>query len=80
MPETTEDIFRQLVCDHHGVDAEKVTSDAHFIRDLDADSLDGLELLMSVEEKFGIEISDEQWENVQTFGDAVTLIDRLVSQ
>jgi acyl carrier protein len=58
-----------------GVDEDKVTMDARFREDLEADSLDLVELIMAFEDKFGGEISDEEAQKIQTVGDAVTYID-----
>lgn len=65
---------RQIVISCLGVDADRVTLDAHIINDLGADSLDTVELCMDLEVEFGIEISDEALENAQTFGDWVALV------
>lgn len=65
---------RQIVCECLGVDADRVTPDAHILNDLLADSLDTVELCMDFEAEFDIEISDEAAENAQTFGDWVALV------
>ncbi len=65
----------RIVCEHLVVDAEKVTDEASFFDDLGADSLDTVELLMAFDEAFGIDIADEEWEPVKTFGDAVKLVE-----
>ena len=57
-----------------GVDREKVTLDASFREDLEADSLDLVELIMAFEEEFGGEISDEEAQSIATVGDAVKYI------
>jgi acyl carrier protein len=57
-----------------GVDLEKVTLEAEFVQDLNADSLDLVELIMQLEEEFGVEISDEQAESIVTVGDAYEFI------
>ncbi|MCD4750717.1 MAG: acyl carrier protein [Thermoanaerobaculales bacterium] len=62
----TEIVVQQL-----GVDADKVTSDASFVDDLGADSLDVVELVMAFEEEFGVEIPDESAEKIATVKDAV---------
>lgn len=54
--------------------ASQVTEEADFIKDLNADSLDVVELIMALEEKFGIEIPDEQAEKIKTVGDALRFI------
>ena len=57
-----------------GVDEDKVTMDARFREDLEADSLDLVELIMAFEDKFGGEISDEDAQSISTVGEAVTYI------
>ena len=66
---------RQIVVEHLGVDAEKVTASASFIEDLGADSLDTVELVMAFEEEFGIEIPDDAAETILSVGDAINFID-----
>ena len=65
-----EDKVKELIVDQLGVDPSKVTPDANFIDDLGADSLDTVELIMAFEEEFGIEIPDEDAENLTTVGKA----------
>jgi acyl carrier protein len=62
-----------------GCDAEKVTDDAHFMRDLGADSLDFLEIVMTAEDRFHIKIADDELTNIETFGQAVALIESKVA-
>jgi len=66
---------REIVAEQLGVDVEEVTSEASFTDDLGADSLDTVELVMALEEEFGIEIPDEDAEKISTVGDAVTYIE-----
>ena len=73
MAETFEDVKGIIV--ELGVDAEKVTTEAKFREDLEADSLDLVELIMAFEEKFGGEISDEDAQTITTVGEAVAYID-----
>jgi acyl carrier protein len=74
MSETFEQI-KGIIVDLLGVDEDKVTMDARFREDLEADSLDLVELIMAFEDKFGGEISDEEAQKIQTVGDAVTYIE-----
>ena len=70
-----------IIVDLLGVDESKVTPEARFREDLEADSLDLVELIMGFEDKFGGEISDEDAQHISTVGDAVTYIDeRMVKE
>ena len=71
----TADRVREIVVEHLGVEADKVTEDASFIDDLGADSLDIVELVMAFEEEFGVEIPDDAAEKITTVGDAVKYIE-----
>jgi acyl carrier protein len=64
-----------IVKDLLGADESKITPEARFREDLEADSLDLVELIMAFEDKFGAEISDEVAQKIVTVGDAVTYID-----
>jgi acyl carrier protein len=66
---------KKIVADHLGIEEEKVVSEASFIDDLGADSLDTVELVMAFEEEFGAEISDSEAEKILTVGDAVKFIE-----
>ncbi|MBR5152928.1 MAG: acyl carrier protein [Clostridia bacterium] len=71
------DIFekvKEITVDQLGVDEEDVTMEASFIEDLEADSLDIVELMMELEEEFEIEIPDEDAEKIVTVADAVDYI------
>ncbi|GAP62731.1 acyl carrier protein [Ardenticatena maritima] len=73
------DIFervRAIIVEQLDVDPEKVTMDARFREDLEADSLDLVELIMAFEEEFGGEISDEEAQEIQTVGDAVRYLEQ----
>jgi len=63
-----------IVVDRLGVDAEKVTLEASFKEDLNADSLDVVELIMELEDEFNLEISDEDAEKISTVGEVVNYI------
>ncbi|MGI6697944.1 MAG: acyl carrier protein [Clostridiales bacterium] len=65
---------REIIADQLGVDEEEISSDARFIEDLGADSLDLVELIMALEEEFDLEIPDEDAEKIGTVGDAVEYI------
>ena len=70
----TFDKLQTIVAEQLGVDLEKVTPDAEFVQDLNADSLDLVELIMSLEEEFGVEISDEEAEKIVKVSDAMEFI------
>jgi acyl carrier protein len=72
---TTFDRLKKLIVEQLGVDEEEVTPQASFVEDLNADSLDLVELIMSLEEEFGMEISDEDAEKIQKVSDAVEFIE-----
>ncbi|HOO11740.1 MAG TPA: acyl carrier protein [Bacillota bacterium] len=65
---------KEIIADQLGVDEEEISSDARFIEDLGADSLDLVELIMALEEEFDLEIPDEDAEKISTVGDAVEYI------
>ncbi len=69
-----EDKLKQLVVNQLGVEEAAVVGKAKFIEDLGADSLDIVELVMAMEEAFGIDIPDEEAENIRTVDDAVSYI------
>ena len=71
MSEATEAKVREIIINELGVEPEKVTDDASFVEDLGADSLDTVELGMAFEEEFGIDIPDEDAEQMRTVGDAI---------
>lgn len=64
-----------VIVEQLGVDEADVTEEASFIDDLGADSLDIVELVMALEEEFGVSIPDEEAENIKTVGDAVAYIE-----
>ncbi len=74
---TEQEVFervRAIIADVLGVDESEVTMDAHFRDDLEADSLDLVELIMALEEEFDAEISDEDAQKITTVGEAVQYI------
>jgi acyl carrier protein len=70
---------RSIVSERLGVDEDKVTMDAEFIGDLNADSLDLVEVIMAMEQEFDTEIKDEDAENIRTVADAVKFIEEHAS-
>lgn len=75
----TYDRLKKIVVEQLGVDEVDVKPEASFVDDLNADSLDLVELIMSLEEEFGMEISDEEAEKIKTVGDAQEYIEEHVA-
>ena len=76
MSESIEEKVRQIIVDELGVEESEVTSNARFVDDLGADSLDNVELVMRFEEEFGVEIPDEDAEKIQSVRDAIEYIEK----
>jgi acyl carrier protein len=74
MSDSIEARVKEIIVNELGVEAEKVTNDASFVEDLGADSLDTVELVMAFEEEFGIDIPDEDAEQMRTVGEAVSYL------
>lgn len=72
----TEQEVIDIVVEQLGVDRSEVTSDKSFVEDLNADSLDLTELIMTFEERFDCEISEEEAEGLKTVGDVISYIDQ----
>ena len=72
---TTFERLKKIIVEQLGVEEADVTPEAAFVEDLNADSLDLVELIMSLEEEFGMEISDEDAEKIQKVSDAVEYIE-----
>jgi len=73
--EVSQDKVKQIIAEQLGVKKEEVTEGAKFVDDLGADSLDTVELVMALEEEFGVEIPDEDAEKLSTVGDALRYIE-----
>lgn len=69
------DEVKEIVVEQLNVNPNEVKEDSKFVEDLGADSLDVVELVMALEEKFGIEIPDDKAEKIQTVGDAIKYIE-----
>ena len=74
MTASTYDRLKKIVVEQLGVDEEEVKPESSFVDDLNADSLDLVELIMSLEEEFGTEITDEDAEKIRTVQEAVDYI------
>ena len=72
---STFDKVKEVITDKLGVDESAINEEAHFVNDLGADSLDTVELIMEFEEEFGIEIPDEDAENITTVSSAIKYIE-----
>jgi len=72
---STFDKIKEVIIDKLGVDESAITKEAHFVNDLGADSLDTVELIMEFEEEFGIEIPDEDAENITSVSSAVKYVE-----
>ena len=66
---------QKIICDQFSVDASKVTMESTILEDFQADSLDIVDLAMSIEDAFDMEVPDEELENIKTVGDIVRLIE-----
>ena len=76
MADSVESKVREIIVNELGVEAEKVAREASFVEDLGADSLDTVELVMAFEEEFGIDIPDEDAEQMRSVGDAIDYLEK----
>jgi len=74
------DKVKAIICDQLMVAPEEITDESSFVEDLGADSLDTVELIMEFEDEFGIEISDEQAEQISTVGEAAAYLEKLLAE
>jgi acyl carrier protein len=75
MAQTSEDRLKKIIAEQLSVSEDEVVPEASFIDDLNADSLDLVELIMSLEEEFGVKISDEDATKIQTVQDAMNYLE-----
>ena len=71
---TVDERVKKIIAEQLGVEEDEVTSEASFVEDLGADSLDTVELVMALEEEFGIEVPEEEREGVETVQQAYDLV------
>lgn len=71
----TFETIRDLIVEQLGVDADMVQMDTNLMKDLEADSLDAVEIILGVEESFGLDIPDEEAEKFETVRDLVSYVD-----
>ena len=71
------DKIKEIIMDQLQVDESMVTMDTNLMKDLEADSLDSVEIIMGIEEEYGIEISDEDAEKFQTVADLVRYVEEV---
>lgn len=76
MSDNIESIIKEIIATQLSVEPEKVTSEAKFIEDLGADSLDIVELVMAFEDKFSVEVPDEDTEKLKSVKDVVDYIEQ----
>ncbi|MBD3383267.1 MAG: acyl carrier protein [candidate division Zixibacteria bacterium] len=77
---SVESKVREIIVEQLGVNPEQVTPEAKFVDDLGADSLDTVELVMALEEEFGMEIPDEEAEKLTSVGEATDYIQNHISE
>lgn len=67
--------IREIIVDQLGVDEDSVTIDTNLMKDLEADSLDAVEIIMAIEDEYGIEVPDEDAEKFQVVSDIVKYVE-----
>lgn len=75
--EELDERVKEIISEQLMVDKEELTNDASYIEDLGADSLDTVEMIMEFEDEFGIEIPDEEAENLTTVGESINYLEEL---
>ncbi len=74
--ENVQERVKNIIVEQLGVEADQVKPEAQFVNDLGADSLDTVELIMALEDEFGIEIPDEKAEKIKTVGETIEYIEQ----
>lgn len=69
------DKIKELIVDQLGVEGDSITAATHLMKDLEADSLDAVEIIMAIEDEFGLEVPDEDAEKFQIIGDIVKYVE-----
>ena len=78
--ENVQERVKNIIVEQLGVEADQVKPEAQFVNDLGADSLDTVELIMALEDEFGIEIPDEKAEKIKTVGETIEYIEQNVKK
>ena len=78
--DNVEEKVKDIIVEEHRVEREKLTSEASFMEDLGADSLDTVELVMAFEKEFDIDIPDEDAEKLRTVGDAMNYLHQKIGK
>ena len=68
---------KAIIANELGIDEGKITMDSRLAEDLGADSLDAVELIMALEDEFGVEVNDDDAQGIKTVGDIVALVEKL---
>jgi acyl carrier protein len=69
------DQVKNIIAEQLGVSEDEISEDSNLVEDLDADSLDIVELVMAFEDEFGVKVPDDQLENIKTVGDIIKILD-----
>lgn len=74
------DKIKEIIVEQLGVDEDSITNSTHLMKDLEADSLDAVEIIMAIEDEFDIEIPDEDAEKFQVIGDIIKYVEEKVAE
>ncbi len=78
MSDSIEERVKDIIAEQLGAERDKITESTHFVQDLGADSLDLVELVMALEEEFGINVPEDATDKIQTVGEAIEYIKQAV--